>query len=405
MAKLGSPWWRELTPAKKRRKYPVCRGETTADVVVIGGGLTGSVAACVLARGGLDVILLEADRLADAGTAAGLGCVIPDAGPSFTGLHDALGLRATKTAWRLARTSARDLAAAIKRLGIRCDAAPAPFVTDAAYADRTADLRREQSARKAAGFAAPWLKGAELDTLLASEALGAIRVDGATTLDPVRAALGFAKAAEAAGARIFESSPVRRTRFDRQRAEVVLADAKIVTSGVFVATGSPGRLFTQLRRHVREQDAFVVVTDPLETAMKRQTGRRQAVVTEVSEAPHWLRWLKGDRAMFAGAAGPVVPARQLDRVLIQKTGQLMYELSLRHPVISGLPADAGWPLRVVSTADGLPWIGAHRNFPFHFFALALGWHGETFAWHAARAALRHFTGAAAKEDGVFGFGR
>jgi glycine/D-amino acid oxidase-like deaminating enzyme len=405
MPKLGSPWWRELTPAKKRPKYPACRGELTADVVVIGGGLTGTVAAYVLARGGLDVVLVEAERLADAGTAAGLGCVVPDPAASFLGLHDAVGLRATKDAWRAARASARDLAAGIKRLGIRCDATPAAVVTDAAYADRTVELRREQSARKAAGFAAPWLKGAGLDALLASEALGAIRVDGATMLDPVKAALGFAKAADAAGARIFESSPVRRTRFDRKSAEVVLANAKIATSGIFVATGSPGRLFSQLRRHVREQDAFVVVTEPLDTGMKRQTGKRQAIVTEVSDTPHWLRWLKGDRAMFAGAVGPAVSARQLDKVLIQKTGQLMYELSLRHPAISGLPAAASWAMRVVSTQDGLPWIGVHRNYPFHFFAIALGWHGETFAWHAARAALRRFAGKAEKDDAVFGFNR
>ena len=54
----------------------------------------------------------------------------------------------------------------------------------------------------------------------------------------------------------------------------------------------------------------------------------------------------------------------------------MYELSLRYPSISGLPAHWGWDLPVVSTPDGLPWIGPHRNYPFHFFAMAFGWHGD-----------------------------
>jgi glycine/D-amino acid oxidase-like deaminating enzyme len=82
---------------------------------------------------------------------------------------------------------------------------------------------------------------------------------------------------------------------------------------------------------------------------------------------------------------------------------LMYELSLRYPAISGLPAKWGWRVPVVSTADGLPWIGAHRNYPFHFFAIAFGAHGDGLAWHAAKAGLRQFTDEGTTEDGVFGF--
>jgi glycine/D-amino acid oxidase-like deaminating enzyme len=83
----------------------------------------------------------------------------------------------------------------------------------------------------------------------------------------------------------------------------------------------------------------------------------------------------------------------------------MYELSVRYPEISGLPARWSWDVEVVTTPDGLPWIGPHRNYPFHFFAMAFGWHGDGLAWPAARAALRYFTGAARREDDVLGFAR
>jgi RimJ/RimL family protein N-acetyltransferase len=53
----------------------------------------------------------------------------------------------------------------------------------------------------------------------------------------------------------------------------------------------------------------------------------------------------------------------------------------------------------------LPWIGPHRNYPFHFFAMAFGWQGDGLAWHAARAALRYFQGNPRKEDEAFGFVR
>ena len=84
-------------------------------------------------------------------------------------------------------------------------------------------------------------------------------------------------------------------------------------------------------------------------------------------------------------------------------GQLMYELSLHYPSISGLKAEWAWRVPVVSTLDGLPWVGAHRNFPFHFFAVALGWHGDAISGFAAKSAVRHFDGEPRKGDDAYTF--
>ena len=405
MPGYGALYWTERTPASTRPKYPSCRGALTADVVVIGGGLTGAMAACVLARGGLDVIVLEAGRVASAGTAAGLGVVVPQPTASFVETSAALGLRAARTAWQTSRSSALDLLASARRLGVRCKAVQLPLVAHAPRLEAAIALRREQTARKDAGLAAPWLAPAALESLIGTDTAGGLKLAGAATFDPVLAALGFLRAAEAAGARIFENSPVRRTTFTRQSAQVRLAGASIDTGGVYVATARPGTLFPQLRRHVRESCTYTVVTEPLVGPMKRETGRRSVLVTEMPGQSPCLRWLKDDRAMFTGAPGPVVGPRQQDKVLVQRTGQLMYELSLRYPVISGLSARWSWTTPVVTTADGLPWIGPHRNHPFHFFAIALGASGDALGWFAAKAALRHFTGAARREDAVFAFTR
>jgi glycine/D-amino acid oxidase-like deaminating enzyme len=138
--------------------------------------------------------------------------------------------------------------------------------------------------------------------------------------------------------------------------------------------------------------------------MRREVGPPAAVLTELDGHP-WLRALGGDRLLYAGAPARPVGPRAIDKTVIQRTGQLMYELSIRFPPISGLPAAWGWRLPVVSTPDGLPWIGLHRNYPFHFFALALGWHGDGIAFWAARAALRFLRGELRKEDDAFGFAR
>ena len=297
-----------------------------------------------------------------------------------------------------------DLAKTIRKLRIKCDLTPAPVLVNARVADDLDALRREQAARKAGGIASPVLSAEPARTALQSDSAAALRMKDGFIYDPVRAALGFAAAAKTAGARLHERSLVRRTRFTRKHADVILGSGSIRTRAVIVATGEPGALFSQLRRHVRVETGFVVVTKPPIAAMRRELPREAVITTELAGSP-WFRPLPDQRLLFAGAQAPAVRPKLLDKMLKQRTAELMYELSVRYPAISGLPAAWGWSIPVVSTPDRLPWIGPHRNYPFHFFAMAMGWHGDSLAWAAARAALRFLRGESKSDDAALGFAR
>jgi glycine/D-amino acid oxidase-like deaminating enzyme len=92
-------------------------------------------------------------------------------------------------------------------------------------------------------------------------------------------------------------------------------------------------------------------------------------------------------------------------MLGQRWGQLMYELSTLYPAISGAMPEWTWDFAHDGTVDGLPFVGLHRNFPRHLFALGHGRHGAGVAWLAARLLLRHFQGEPDKGDELFGFAR
>jgi glycine/D-amino acid oxidase-like deaminating enzyme len=405
MPGYGRCYWTDRTADNRRRTYARFRGQASADVVVIGGGLTGCAAAYALSAAGLDVMLLEAERLATGATAGGLGAIVPQPDAQYAAVEREVGRRTARIAWKDAQRSARELASVLGKLPMQSDLRPSTLVINAVSTADASGLRREQALRKEAQLDAPWLPAQTARRDLGTDSAGAIRLRDTFEIDPVRAALALAGAASTKGARLFEHSRVARTKFSRKEATVVLAAGTIRTRGVVVATGEPGALFGQLRRHVRRLDGFAVVTHPLSAAMRRGVGGRVGVLTEAGADPHWLRWLTDDRALFAGALSTPVGDRQLDRAIVQRTAQLMYELSIRYPEISGLPAAWGWRVPVVTTPDGLPWIGPHRNYPHHFFALAMGWAGDNLAWHAARAAVRHFRHESRREDDTFGFVR
>ena len=99
MPGYGARYWAERTSSHRRRSYPKLRGDHTADVVVIGGGLTGATAAYVLASGGLDVMLVEADRLAGGSTAGSLGVIVPEPDARFRDVEAINGRRVPRIVW------------------------------------------------------------------------------------------------------------------------------------------------------------------------------------------------------------------------------------------------------------------------------------------------------------------
>ena len=176
---------------------------------------------------------------------------------------------------------------------------------------------------------------------------------------------------------------------------------------VVVATGDPTADFRALRRHVTPVERYFVLTEPLPAAMRRSIGAHTAL-RDRRDPPHEIRWTRDDRLLVSGADQPR-PARVTDaartRTLVQRTGQLMYQLSLVYPAISGLQAAHGWQAPASLTADGVPCIGLHRNYPRHLFALGLGRNGPGAAFLASRILLRAVQGEAARGDEYFAFSR
>jgi glycine/D-amino acid oxidase-like deaminating enzyme len=275
-------------------------------------------------------------------------------------------------------------------------AAPQP---DAAKA-----LRRDQGVRKDAGVEGSWVTPAAVTREAAVDSAGAIRTHG-LAIDPYRACLGLAAAAAARGATFHERSAVERIRAAPRHVEITTAAGTVRADAVIIATGAPFRDLIALRRHLAATSLYGVVTEPLPAAVRKQVGRREAAIETVAPPHRLVRWLPGDRAMVRGGRQDEVPARLRDKALVQRTGQLMYELSVLYPAISGLQPEWSWDSSDYETVDGFPLVGPHRNFPRHLFAFTPARHGAGVSWAAARILLRHYQEEGNRRDEAFGFGR
>lgn len=372
-------------------------------MVVVGAGITGCAVAYACVTAGLDTIVLEADRVGQGGTGRNAGLLATDPEPSFRDLVTAHGVRDARRVFEAWRRGALAGSALLRRLRINCRLAPRDTILVARH-DEERDLRREFEARSAAGLDLSWQTATQLQSRLRLGAAGGIRSRGGFALDPYRACLGLAAAAARRGATYFEHSPIQKVRFTRRHADVVTAHGTIRAGTVVVATGSASAEFGPLRRHFKRRETYCAMTEPVPAGLRKQLGDPTVALADLSTPPHRICWAPGDRLLVSGADQDETPPRTRPASLVQRTGQLMYQLLTMYPVISGLQPAYGWEAAYGRATDGVMYIGAHRNYPHHLFALG-GGGSVTGAFVASRVLLQALQGSSEKADEVFGWTR
>ena len=224
-------------------------------------------------------------------------------------------------------------------------------------------------------------------------------------VDPYRLTLGFLSAATKRGVKVFERSRVRKITFNRKNATATLdGGGAITTENLIICIGEPTDLFKPLKRHLRHEDRYAVLTEPLSAAVRAELGQRAAIICDPETPSHALWFTADQRAIFAGADQKRPAERLRQQTLVQRTGQLMYELSRLYPAISGTAPVYGWDVPLAHPVDSVLYAGAHRNFPHHQFAFGTS-HDPARAYLASRILMRGVIGKPEKDDEHFSFAR
>jgi glycine/D-amino acid oxidase-like deaminating enzyme len=202
---------------------------------------------------------------------------------------------------------------------------------------------------------------------------------------------------------LFERSRATKVRAGAKHVEIVLDGGLVRAKTVIVCTGTATPEFKPLRRHFKRREEYFALTEPVPAAIRKQLAGHGVTISDTVTPRHVVRWTRDDRLLVNGASQDETPAKKREAVLVQRTGQLMYELLMMNPAISGLQPEYGWEGSYGETADGIMYIGPHRNYPRHLFGL--GGDSTTGAFLAARVLARAAAGQPDKHDEVFGWTR
>lgn len=361
--KEASYWW-DLAP-RPRLDEPA--PPDSADVVVIGSGNVGLSAALTLARGGRDVLVLDAE-------AAGHGASTRNAGylgrTVWFKYGDMVRRIGRESAGDIAReaVTAHDFAAGLirdeqiacfyKNTG-RLIAAPSRKVYE--------KLERDLDMMKADGVPveADMIPPGKLKDEVASDLYhGGQVLHGNGLIHPGLYHQGLLDRARAQGASVIGYCPVTRVERQRQGFVVSTARGRVAARDVMVATnGYTPKALPWHRRRVVPVEAFNVVTDTIDPALMKKVLPRGRPMIENRNSPLWLRPTEdGTRLLFGGTTG------EGSTSIPMKARQIHGELLRVVPDLEGTKLTHCWSGQVAFPFDFLP----HNGFAdgIHY---AMGW--------------------------------
>lgn len=402
--RYGISPWLDAVPVKKRPEFPSFRGHITHPVVIVGGGMSGAMTAYACAAAGLKVMLLEAERVGQGGTGFATGQMSGESSESYRDVEARAGKRVARALFSALESAPRDLAAVVKRLGIKAqlDVAPVIRVVPPAQTDKL--IRKEIAARRSADLIGSFLLPGAVARQTVVESSGGMRLPDGGFADPYRLTLGFLNAAVKRGAEIYERSRVKKITFTRKTTTAFLDSGSITTTNLVICIGEPTSLFKPLKRHLRHEHRYAVLTEPMPAAVRKELGQRGTMLRDTEMPSHHLWFTADNRALFAGGDQKRQPDRLRQKTLVQRCNELMYELTKLYPAISGTMPAYGWDVPLAHAVDGALYAGSHRNFPFHHFAFGT-LHDPARAFLASRIILRNILGKSEKDDTHFSFAR
>jgi gamma-glutamylputrescine oxidase len=293
-------WYASAAPALKPREK--LRGAVTVDVCVIGAGYTGLSAALHLARAGLDVVLLDAQRIGWGASGRNGGQVGSGLNQDQDWLEKSFGMTRARALWDMADEAKALVGALVVEHGIDCD-----LKTGVIHACHKQSLVGpdhacvEKLAREY-GYdqITPLDRAAMLEALGTRAYHGGSLDVGAAHLNPLDYALGLAGAAARAGVRIFERSRVRGLEPDAS--VKVRTDEGEVSAGfaLLACNGYLGGLAPPVAARVMPVNNFIIATEPLGDAMAEALIRDDVAVADSRFVVSYFRLSADRRLLFGG---------------------------------------------------------------------------------------------------------
>ncbi len=382
------------------QSYPSLREDLACEALVVGGGITGAMAAFHLAEAGVRTVLLDKRDVGTGSTCGSTGLLQYEIDLPLRELARRVGTERATRAYRVNYEAIGKIERLAHSNKIQCDFTRRPCLYLGRKESEAEAFVEEFELRRQLGFDLQLWSRRDCERHFPFSRPCALFSENAAQVDPYRLTHGLLAAASRRGLRIYDRAPVASFMPERKGIQVrteagfVVKARRVVLAAGYesmkYARGEAGRL----------KSTYALVSEPA----KDGQWFRQCLIWESGMPYLYMRGAEDGRVIIGGEDVNLVNARRRDALIGRKTKTLLRKFSAMFPERQ-IEVAYAWAGTFGETKDGLPYIGENPGLRHAYFALGYGGNGITYSLIAAEIIRDLFLGRRNPHAAVFKFGR
>ncbi|TKH44378.1 amino acid oxidase [Paenibacillus terrae] len=394
----GNTYW--PSTLEQKLDFPALTEDLTCDVLIVGGGMGGSLCARLLGEQQVDTVVIDKRKLAHGSSSANTGLLQYSNDKTLTSFINTFGEANGVLFYRMCKDALDQL----EKLASTVDIDPSLIRRSSLYYASTPEdvsvLQKEFEQLTRFGFPVEYWNEQQVAARFPFRKPAALYTHEDAEVNPFRFVQGLLQYASCLGVQLYEHTEAKHFKFGDNEVVCHTSGGTIRAKKVIFAAGYESQEIKKDRGAILES-SYAIATKPIgDSAMWHE----QCLIWETARPYLYIRSTADGRVIIGGLDEPVLDPRQREVRLLHQQKKLLQALQKHFPDIP-FKIDYAWAAVFGSSHDGLPYIGPHPRFPNCYFLEGYGGNGTVTSMMAAQLLADELTGTHRPEMELFSLTR
>lgn len=395
----GYPYW--LLKTGLPHTYSRLLKDTSTEVVVLGAGISGALAAYALQSAGMQCLLVDARVAGMGSTCASTSLLQYELDLPLHKLIKQIGFEKANRVWQLNSEAIDHLEKISEVVGNKDFSRTGSLLFAAKYA-HLPKLRAEFIARKEANFKVRLLTENEIGEQYGLASPLAIFSEQGACTNAYALTHAILQYLLSRGTEVYDRTPVTRIESDEHAVQFTTMNGHRIRAKYVVHCTGYESLQYLPPQIAKLRSTYASASVPL--TEERKLWPNKAMLWNTDDPYLYLRQTDDGRILAGGCDDPFYNPASRDRLLGQRIAQLTRKVN----ALFGEPLfepEFSWAGTFAITEDSLPYIGTFDGISRSYFSLGFGGNGITFATIAADLIVKMIRDEKDPDTALFSFTR